>query len=261
MKPKYDFYFVFSLLFILVAGIFITYDHFQRQELDRYLRVVHDKIAEMITDENEKKAFNEYFEEFIAHVEDDSISPRQLEKLGDSIVSIRHEKDSLSKADLNALLKIHQSKAKEIQAYSGLANLFEKNEPDWKKIRQQLDRKIASVDSIKNIKKQNIAAKEILQKQLKAHEALSRQHLNQHLRIESVVDSIKNKIDLNKRSLSEKDRQILLRELMALQEENVQLNSKVDALQKIQQLLDNEREKMQQKLTLLDSIKNNSSKP
>ncbi|MCB0281369.1 MAG: hypothetical protein H6627_06900 [Calditrichae bacterium] len=257
MKTRHDFYFVFSLLFILVIGFFITYDHFQKKQLNSYLRVVHDKISEMITDESDRKAFHEYYEELITHVENDSVSPQQLENLAENIISIRRQKDSLSTSDLKELLILKQNTIKK-KRVSGLAEIIDKEHPDWKSLSEQLGRKIAAIDSIKNNRKHDAEAGNLLQKQLEVHETLSKDHSDRHLRIQAIVDSIKDKMTSS--TLSEKDRQILLKELKALKDENNQLNSKVDALEEIQLLLDNEREKMQQKLVILDSLKNNTYK-
>lgn len=260
MKSRYDYYFILCMMFIMILGIYIAYDHFKQRELNAYLQVLRETVSEMISDEKARRAFEQYFADLLEHVEEDSVSPQQLEQLADNIIAIREQKDKLTEKDLRDILPAEQHKRTREKVLSALNGLFGKDEPDWSELGERFKQRYARLDSLKNERLKQQSFKKEISKQIKIHESITRKHEKIHHRAQLLFDSLRKELNSKQTGyLSEKEKEILTGQLEQLLAENDQLNRKVNALSEIQRLIDNERQKMQRKLTLMDSLKKQES--
>jgi len=103
LKNRNDIFFGFCITFIIILAIYLVVQRTQQDNLEKYLQLLQDKIANMMPKE-EKKEIDQFFSELIDGLENESVSPKTVEKLAENIIELRKKKAKLSKEDLHKLI-------------------------------------------------------------------------------------------------------------------------------------------------------------
>ena len=257
IRFKRDYYFIISLLFILFFGIYVVYDYTQKRNLHSYLELLHETVAGMISSEKDRRQFDSYFEKLFDQAEDDSISPIQLEKLADNIISIRTKKTSLDSADLEKLLTERIKPDSIAWSAAKIFGIAGKKDPNWQALAKRFKKQFSISDSICAMQLSEKNLREQLKKQITRHENLSKNFRKHNTNIKQKIDSLKKQLtfqDGKVKSLTDEQLDFLTKQLQQLKAENKKIISKMDGLEDIQKLLDIEREKVRKELASLDSL-------
>lgn len=94
------------VIFLVAIGIYWLMEQLQEDYMDQYLSILGDKLIAMVPEVSEKSTLKNIFDEFRFDVENDQVSPEQVEKVAAGIFNIDLLTDSLSLAEAIVLLEL-----------------------------------------------------------------------------------------------------------------------------------------------------------
>lgn len=245
-KKKYDLFFIFSIIFITVFGLFLLNDFLKNKDLDLYLQAVKEKIAEMIP-AREKDQFEQLYSGFIQNVDDQKLQPSQLKELAEKIVILRQEKDTLSALDIEFILPKPQNWPPENPPQPQIAKI-PGEEIEWNKIKEEFEKSLIKGDSIRILTIRHLNLKKELDQKLSEYSKISGEMLVNHEEISKKIKDIKDHSNLDESN----PKQFII-ELKSILSDNHQLKEDLMDLEEIEKTIQQEKEKLLQELKKIDS--------
>lgn len=246
-KHKYDIYFAFCILFMTAISIYIGFKYLQQKSLDEYLSLIHDKISSMISDEETKEEFENFFNDFAENVGEKSINADVVEELANNVAEMQKTKKVLTKENItNLFSKIRPDSIS--KSYFFELNDENFHSKDWQMLAMKFTKACSIGDSIRNLRKKSDILYQHLNEKLKIHNRLTIALKEKSLRIKQKFNEIKEKdIDAHLEK-------ILLKQIETLRRENIVLNNKISDLNEMQGVICNEKGKLQDQLAHIDSL-------
>ncbi len=99
MKKVKDLTFSLMLIFVVAIGIYWLMVELQKDYLDHYLSLLGEKLIELVPESSEKRSLKTFFDDFKTQVENQEVTPEQVEKVAAGILNISNLKDSISVAE------------------------------------------------------------------------------------------------------------------------------------------------------------------
>ncbi len=251
-KRKQDYLFLFSLVFIITFGGYLIFDKVQQHNLDSYLGLLHDSLAEMITDEQEKANFENFFNAFITTVKNDSLSSGDLEQFAENIIDLKLENEKISTHDIQKILP--RSKINRNPLLLNSAFILNNIKTDWLAMAKEFKKANIRCDSTRKEKLERISYK----KQIDFQEDLSSMYHQRSIQSKRYIEEKKDElVNIEMDSIDQLKRieEELLIELNRIKAENSKLNLKLNSINMLEQLIAKERNSLKTDLTRIDSAR------
>jgi hypothetical protein len=246
-KSKYDLLFGFCITFIIILAVYFGFQRSQRNNLEKYLQLVQDKISGMISDKD-KEEFNQFFSDLEEGLKDNSVPASEVERLAENLLEIRKRKKNLSKEDLKKLMPVFKTDS---TTQNLLAEFDYINSKDWKKLAGDLEISFARCDSIRMRRNQIKKMYERIKDQIDIHAQISKELKRNSIKAMEKFDEIRHK-DINSEIKNQ-----LLQELDRLKLENEKIKNKLSHMDELKNILEKEKKILQNHKHLVDSLKSN----
>ena len=254
LKSKKDYYFLFSLAFIIVFSGYLAFDQIQNRNLNLYLDLIHDSFKELIIEEKERLSFEKFYEKFVNNVKSDSLSSYQVKQFADNVVNLKKEKQEITAKDIKELLpsNINPNKLITLNSNGEPKKLYQ----DWLKMIDQFKKDNAVSDLIRKTKFETLTINSAIDNHLQAQEELSEKFTIRSERAKNFYEN--KKVQLANIGIAEKNKlsQIeteLLNEVDSLLKENQKIEYSIESLIHIERSIAFERNKLKTYLSQLDS--------
>ena len=130
IKKFRDLSFTIVLIFLIAIGVYWIMEQLQNDYLDQYINILGEKLISMVPESSEKKALSEIFDQFKTKVENNEVSPEQVERIAADIFNFSYLSDSLSYAEASALIAVPE--VPEMPA-------LEPDEKQWRELERRLE--------------------------------------------------------------------------------------------------------------------------
>ncbi len=106
VKKVRELTFSLMVIFVIAIGIYWLMVELQKDYLNHYLTLLGDKLIELVPESSEKRTLMALFDNFKEQVENQDVTPEQVEKVAAGILNISNLKDSISVAEAKAVLEM-----------------------------------------------------------------------------------------------------------------------------------------------------------
>lgn len=162
-KKVKDLAFSLVLIFLIAVGVYWLMVEMQKDYLNHYIGLLGDKLIALVPESSEKRTLQSFFDDFKQQVENQEVSPEQVERVAAGILNISNLKDSISVTEARAVLRLGRAEPdSQIREKRGIAVVRSKrssskeSELRWRDLGERLesiyklDQKIKAMpDSIK----------------------------------------------------------------------------------------------------------------
>ena len=244
-KSKYDILFGFCITFIVILAVYFGFQRSQRNNLEKYLQLVQEKISGMIPDED-KEEYNQFFTDLAEGLRDNSVSSYEVKKLTENLLEIRKQKKILSREDLKKLMpamKTDSSDQRNLYAFN------DTNSKDWKKMTANLEKSFAQCDSIRTERNQIRQMYKRIKEQIDIHS-----HISAELKEGSRI-ALQRFKEIKRQEINSEIKDQLLQELDRLKLENEKIKDKLSHMNDIKSILEREKKILQNHKHMMDSLK------
>jgi hypothetical protein len=239
-SKKYDLLFIFSIIFITIFGLFLLNDFLNKKELNIYLDVLKNSIAEMIP-ESERSEFERIYYEFVEDVDDNKVQAPQLKELAIKIAELRQEKESLSPQELKNILTVTRD-IPEI-----ISPALQINPAEWKKWAGEFEQTLAESDSIRLLNLKYNKLKINIESKLNELSVIAEKVGIGNNEAVKKIERVKKVI------ISEEINDEIKREIQTFLVEDEELEKKIIALDEIKEKLKKAKEKLKKESKNIDS--------
>ena len=146
------------LIFVIAVGIYWLMVELQKDYLDHYLSLLGDKLIELVPESSEKRSLGAVFDEFKKQVENQEVTPEQVEQVAAGILNISNLRDSITVAEARAVLEAAKIKPLRDKAREKAQVVVEAQpvkprdlEVRWKELGERLESIHKFDRSVKNI--------------------------------------------------------------------------------------------------------------
>jgi len=105
-KKVKDLTFSMVLIFVIAVGIYWLMVELQKDYLDHYLSILGDKLIELVPESSEKRTLKPFLDDFKKQVENQEVTPEQVEKVAAGILNMSNLKDSITVTEARAVLEL-----------------------------------------------------------------------------------------------------------------------------------------------------------
>ncbi|KAA3614197.1 MAG: hypothetical protein D8M58_18565 [Calditrichaeota bacterium] len=249
-KRKQDYFFLFSLVFIVFFSGYFIFDQIQNRNLNLYLDLMHETLSDMITDEEDRASFEKFYDEFIRNVENDSLSSDDIKLFAENIIDLKQEKEQINQKDIET---IFSKNPKKIDVEILVAQMPQKHiDVDWISLANDFRKSRKESDSVLVLKKMhaNIEAQISIQEELSlALRENSIQAAKYYEKKKAELDKIE-KISKHRFHHMEED---LLKEIEKIKSDNFKIKLKLNSIDSLKYIIALEREKLIPRLEMVDS--------
>lgn len=242
---------------MIVIAIYLVFQQWRSRDLQNYLDLLHNSIAEMIINDKDRAEFEKYFADFEKRLDENELDSKSIEKLADNIINLKIQKDSLSKKDIQTIIP-PKAPVTQSSFFSSL-NIFSNNtqKQDWRKQQIQFQKLVVKSDSLRLAIEEQENLKNLVEQQIQFHANATKVLKEQSTDAKEKFKKLKNKIadSLSNSYLSKKDEKALKLLIMRLTQDNVAILNKINSIEELQNFLDEEKKVLETKLARIDSLK------
>jgi hypothetical protein len=162
-KKVKDLAFSLALIFLIAVGVYWLMVEMQKDYLNHYIGLLGDKLIALVPESSEKRTLQSFFDDFKKQVENQEVTPDQVERVAAGILNISNLKDSISVAEAKAVLRLGESmpdsqmrRRPDVGAVRSKRSASRESEVRWRDLGERLesiyklDQKIKAMpDSIK----------------------------------------------------------------------------------------------------------------
>jgi len=106
VKKVRELTFSLMVIFVIAIGIYWLMVELQKDYLNYYVTLLGDKLIELVPESSEKRTLMALFDNFKEQVENQDVTPEQVEKVAAGILNISNLKDSISVEEAKAVLEL-----------------------------------------------------------------------------------------------------------------------------------------------------------
>jgi len=253
-KRKQDYYFMFSLIFIIIFSGYLAYDLIQKRNLNLYLDLIHDSLEELITDEKELVSFEKFYDDLVENIKNDSLSSDELEQFAENVIELKLEKEKIDSQDIARLLP-QKLKTDSLPILN--SSIIPKiARSDWLVLAEEFQKENAISDSIRKDKQIRVDAQNEIEVQIQSQENLStefRQRSNQAIEFYEDKKIELESIGRDEKVLLTQIEEELLAELERVKKDNLKIKMKLNSIISLEHILAYERDKLKTHLAEVDS--------